>query len=384
MDHRDDRRDRCRRTFRAAAFLFLLLGVTLPCRVPAAGAKPSGIGSWSDGVAAIGPRFGHVAVRLNDGRLLVAGGFDDLQHGALSTAELFDPGTGVKPTERMRVARSRPTATLLDDGTVLVAGGDGNVTSAERYVPALGRWFPAGSMTVPRWGHSATLLRDGRVLVAGGAMSTGCCEMTALSSTEIYNPVSNTWTRGASMGTVRYSHTGTLLGDGRVLVVGGNRGVLQSQLSSAEIYDPSTDTWTRAADMSVPRVEHTATVLPDRTILVVGGASGDTYWSTSEVFDPRTGRWTRSPDMSAPRAGHTATAWKDGRVFVAGGLSRYGHPLATAEIYDPHSRRWDEAVSMKDPRYLHTATLLADEKRIAFLGGCGETGATGDVALYHR
>ena len=365
--------------------LFVLLGATLPVQVPAVGAEPSAIGSWKDGAAAIGPRFGHVAVRLNDGRLLIAGGIDDVHHGALSSAELFNPGTGVEPTARMSVARSRPAATLLDDGTVLVAGGEGNETSAERYVPTLGRWIPTASMNLPRWGHSATLLRDGRVLVAGGAMNAGCCEKTALSSTELYNPVSNTWTPGRSMGTVRYSHTGILLADGRVLVVGGNGGSRPAQLASAEIYDPSTDRWTPVAHMSAPRVEHTATALPDGKVLVVGGVSEDTYWPTSELFNPETGLWSRIGDMAVPRAGHTATAWKDGRVLVAGGLTGYSQPLATAEIYDPHTSQWDTAVSMKGPRYLHTATLLSDEKRIAFIGGWnGQTGATGDVALYQR
>jgi N-acetylneuraminic acid mutarotase len=327
-----------------------------------------------------------VAVRLQDGRVLVAGGVDDVRHGPLSSAALFDPGTGVTATASMSVPRSRPAATVLGDGSVLVAGGDGNETSADRYLPTLGRWIPASRLTSPRWGHTATLLRDGRVLVTGGAMATGCCERTALSSTEIYNPVSNTWTPGRSMGTVRYSHTATLLADGRVLVVGGNGGLPpRTQLASAEIYDPSTDAWTPISDMSVARVEHTATALPDGKVLVAGGANEDTYWFTSEVFDPKTGRWSRTGDMAAPRAGHTATAWGDARILVAGGLSQYSHPLATAEIYDPDTGQWDKAVSMKAPRYLHTATLLSDGKRIAFIGGWnGQTGATGDVALYQR
>jgi N-acetylneuraminic acid mutarotase len=363
----------------------LVLAAVLALPLPALGAQSASVGHWHDTVGDIGRRYGHVAVGLRDGRVLVAGGLDDTRHGVLSSTALFDPSRGVTPAAPMNAARYRPATALLGDGSVLVTGGEGGDRSTDRYFPALDRWIPMASMASPRWGHSATVLRDGRVLVAGGENVAGCCEYTAHADTEIYNPVSNAWTAGPAMRTARYSHTATLLDDGRVLVVGGNGGARVGQLASAEIFDPARGAWNAAPEMSVARVEHTATLLRDGRVLIAGGVRDETYWATSEIFDPKAAQWARTGEMSVARAGHTATPWDDGKVLVAGGLFRYSDPLPTAEIYDPETGSWDEAIPMKAPRYLHTATLLADRQRVAFIGGWNrQTGATGDIALYQR
>jgi len=92
----------------------------------------------------------------------------------------------------MLTGRASHTATLLDDGDVLVAGGDGFdagqqvwLASAERYHPATNTWTPAGSMAGARWSHTATLLPDHRVLIAGGMVPRDCC---ALSGAELFDP----------------------------------------------------------------------------------------------------------------------------------------------------------------------------------------------------
>ncbi len=139
------------------------------------------------------------------------------------------------------------TATLLQDGRVLVSGGPirrasiDTSASAEIYDPALGTWSQTGSMTAEREGHTATLLLDGRVLVSGGYAAYpyddgagGYYRLFHWESAEIYDPVSGTWWETGSMraGT-RSHHMSTLLSDGRVLVSGGY---------TAYSY-PSTPTW---------------------------------------------------------------------------------------------------------------------------------------------
>ncbi len=126
--------------------------------------------SWTPAGSLSRTRSEHVAVRLLDGRVLVAGA-----NWADPTAELYDLTTNSwTPTGSMNVGRNDFTATLLPDGRVLVVGGQGHdccpniLDSAELYDPAAGTWTLTGSLRVRRWRHTATLLPNGTVLVAGG------------------------------------------------------------------------------------------------------------------------------------------------------------------------------------------------------------------------
>ena len=115
-------------------------------------------------------------------------------------------------TASMTVPRDNLTATPLENGRVLVVGGVDEL-STELYDPSTGAWLPGGTLNETHWGHLAVRLADGRVLVAGGARYS--------SGAELYNPAANTWTATGRMNVGRISFAGTLLRDGRVLVVGG-------------------------------------------------------------------------------------------------------------------------------------------------------------------
>src|SRR5437588_9991470 len=99
----------------------------------------------------------------------------------------------------------------------------------------LGHFEPTGDMIRARSGHTATLLNDGRVLIAGGSG-----DRTA----ELYDPSTRTFTRTEDMTADRRGHSATLLADGRVLIAGGSR-----FSTSAEIYDPATQTFTATGEM---------------------------------------------------------------------------------------------------------------------------------------
>ena len=124
----------------------------------------------------------------------------------------------------MKTGRWLHTATLLQDGRVLVTGGrspqDSVYKSAETYDPATGTFRPAGSMGDGRQQHTATLLPDGRVFIAGGYWSDGQ-NWRVLSSTEMFDPATGHFSPIGSMGTPRSGHTATLLNDGRVLIAAG-------------------------------------------------------------------------------------------------------------------------------------------------------------------
>ena len=145
-------------------------------------------------------RTGHAATLMNDGRVLITGGDGGDFNGAdsapaMAAAEIYDPSSGTfTPTGPMGTARYDHTATLLGSGEVLVAGGQnesGLLAAAEVFEPSTGTfrefWSinPFGLMNGARASHTATLLQDGRVLLAGGL---GGFDGEPISSAELFQP----------------------------------------------------------------------------------------------------------------------------------------------------------------------------------------------------
>jgi hypothetical protein len=223
----------------------------------------------------------------------------------MSSAEVYDPKAGTfSPTGSLLHPSRDADATVLADGRVLIVGGDSGhdfesglfLASAELYEPKTGTFSATGSMATARDFPTATLLADGRVLVAGGLTSSG-----TLASAELYEPKTGTFTATGSMGTPRVFATATLLADGRVLIAGGLSSQLGNALASAEVYDPKTSTFTATGSMGTPRVFATATLLADGRVLVAGGDAGPgfssgNYLRSAELYDPKTG--TFSPPSS--------------------------------------------------------------------------------------
>jgi hypothetical protein len=257
------------------------------------------------------PRENHTATRLADGRVLIAGGITGASPSASSAVTLA----------AYRLAET--SANVLE--------------SAEVFDPATGRFSPTGSMSTIRDHHTATLLQDGRVLVVGG----GGEGYTSQTSADLYDPATGRFSRTGSMKTGRYLHTATLLQDGRVLIVGG-RSTESSVYTSAELYDPATGKFGSAGPMKEGRQQHTGTLLPDGRVFIAGG-----YWSdgqkwrvlsSAEMYDPATGNFSPIGSMGAPRDGHTATLLNDGRVLIVGGEdigNSGGVAVESAVLYQP-------------------------------------------------
>ena len=311
-------------------------------------------------------RYAHTATLLNNGLVIVVGGRDFGTGTIHASAELYDPATGTfTVTGNLVHPRYSHRATLLPNGNVLITGGSGPYGGSsdyplfysEVYDPTTRTFTDTGSMKTARVLHSATLLQDGRVLVAGGYISGGYA-----SSAEIYDSNTGTFSDTGSLAVYRAEHTATRLQDGRVLVTGGccdpDTG---SGRATVEIYAPNAGNFTSAGDMTEGRYMHTATLLPNAQVLVAGGCcqSGTTFIGTAELYNPATNSFTKTGNLNVPRYGHLATLMPSGEVLVTGGASNKD---ASAEIYHPSSKIFSTSGDLVMGRYLHTSTLLPNGK----------------------
>jgi hypothetical protein len=293
-------------------------------------------GLWTPTGSMVNRRFAFTATLLRDGRVLVAGGMNPMVGDPMAFAELYDPASGAwMPTANMATPCLDHAATLLPDGKVLVVCGFD--APPELFDPASGSWTVTASMiTHPIQGFTATLLSDGRVLVAGGRVAQQA-------SAEVYDPGTETWSATGGMVTPRISHSATLLSDGRVLVTGGNQPGNEFDgpaLTSAELYDPVTESWTGTGSAIEAMGLHSfaccaPVLLQDATVFMPGDAL-----APPQLYDPVTGSWTTTTGVGTPRNGSPATVLPDGRVLVAGGLAPGSTViLASVELYDPGTAR---------------------------------------------
>jgi hypothetical protein len=224
-------------------------------------------------------RFGHVAAALKDGRVLIIGGLNENEGEPLASAEIFNPATGAfSVTGSMAFRREAAfTATTLSDGRVLIVGGaisgpeDDIDTSAEMFDPAKGTFASAGRTSIWRFVHTATLLPNGSVLIAGGLVG----------STEIFSPVTGSFAPGGAIST-RGNHSATLVGSSVILAGGISASAF---LDSIEIYDIATNTSRSAGSLITARHRHTATALADGRVLIVAGiGSSSQSLGTAELF----------------------------------------------------------------------------------------------------
>lgn len=273
---------------------------------------------------------GGIAYPLANGKVLVLDQAD-------TDASIFDPSTGsIAATGSPGVDLRLSTGTSLSDGRLLFTGGaDLNgryFSSAEIYDPATGKFSPTGSMKTPREFNSATLLLNGEVLIAGGDRGDTGPNPVILSSAELYNPTTGRFTATGSLGSARTGFNDVRLGDGRVLILGGE-GADEQVLASAEIYDPATGKFSPTGSMSIAREGFVSVLLPDGDVLVAGGSeTGVDYLSSAEIYDPANGRFTPAASMTEPRNVPGAILLSNGSVLIYGGQNSTGN-LSSAELY---------------------------------------------------
>jgi hypothetical protein len=290
---------------------------------------------------------------------IIAGGSQTFRTTVLGTSDagvIFSATTGSITAAGVYTAPQTPgiysvVAASLAAGRWVNTASNLGAATATVTVATSDMFAPTGSMAIDRTQHTATLLLDGTILVAGGLKFDTAIGGGATAAAELYDATSGTFAATGSMATHRYGHNATLLANGalanaasygKVLVTGGGS-------QTAELYDPATRLFTTTGSYQFGRNGETATLLDTGDVLVAGGGT-----ATAELYDPATGFFAATGSMAAARTGHTATLLQDGRVLVAGGGS------ATAELYDPATGFFAATGSMANVRSFATATLLQD------------------------
>lgn len=298
-------------------------------------------GSFSTTGSMTEARSSHTATLLLNGKVLIIGSF---------SAEIYDPATGsFTATGSMARARGVHTATRLSNGKVLITGGTtvsngyAEVAITEIYDPATASFTYAASLSTGNAAPNAVLLSNGNVLISGGYGGN-----RRSSRAEVFDPSSGSFAASGGMSIARMSHTGTLLPNGTVLVSGGETASPQdanwvSGVTSAELYNPTfvgagwTGGFSPTGSMTQARYSHTATLLSNGKVLMTGGASDRSLnRSSAEIYDSTSGLFTPTSNMGSGRYFHTATLLPNGQVLVVGGVGGAigeNSTLASAELF---------------------------------------------------
>jgi hypothetical protein len=268
-------------------------------------------GAWLDAGTLSSPRFASMGVPIGSRDALVVGGCD-IAACTASVERWSGAASAWSEQAPLPAPRGFATATALADGRVLVVGGCADpmcatvLNDATVYDPVANTWTPAGSMSSPRAGHSATLLKDGTVLVAGGCTDASCSATdagsTVLSSADLWTasgvPDAGDDGGGAdggapagqfmaapSMAGARHHHTATVLANGDVLMAGGADST-GSSLPTSEVYLPLAHQWIGTNAMLMSRAFHIGVELSDGRVLVSGGCNPQTCIPFAEIFSP--------------------------------------------------------------------------------------------------
>jgi hypothetical protein len=330
-------------------------------------------------------------IELANGQILIPG-----------TAVLYDPSSNT-PVSTQAAPFVGSTLTLLPDGRVLMTGGTVQATSPDAgytpvssnavalFNPSTGTWTSGPNMNLPRAFHTMTLLADGRVLAAGGNGDG--------TTAEIFDPRANggagSWSFTASLAVGRSHHTATLIQGGLVLVAGGQDGSATAAIGTVELFNAALNGglggWTATGSLSGARSDHTATLLEDGTVLVAGGwglgGQAGLAFNTAETYDPSTGTWTSTGPMVNAYFGRSAILLENGTVLVVSGSTPHSFLVfelaqEDSEVYDPVTRTWSATAPYPFPSMRPTLLPLSNGTVIA-AGGVAYLIRNFDLFVYN-
>ena len=326
----------------------------------------SASGAWEPAPSLQQPRIYHTATLLDDGSVLLVGGEADPalspdREPVLASVERYRDGR-LEPLPSLLTARARHTATAMRDGSVLVVGGIDEhgtaIAAAEQWDAAQHAWRALPPLAHARYAHTATLLDDGRVLIAGGYDAEGHPQ----DSVELWDPARAAWSAGMPLPRPMQSHSATKLAHGDVLIVGGLSAMTPDMIDWAFVWTPATETWRPAGQLRPDTSEAVAqqpllAPLPDGTALVFG---------YRQILQWRPSASDGATEMTALRSKPALAALADGGLMV---IARTGdQPQWTAQIWHPATDRWQRAGTLAYRDGRDTAAIQLRSGRVMHLG----------------
>ncbi len=348
------------------------------------GLQPISLAFGSDGKLYVGGQGSSFSNQVR--RYLITGAFETIfaSNGSLAVASSVAFG----PDGNLYVGSSNTASVLRFNGTtgafidIFIPSGSGGLQTNITGILFLGTNQPTltGSMNTPRHSHTATLLDNGWVLVTGGIIHDDAYPPSTVwtNTAELYNPQTGAWRytgigQQTVMNQARADHTATKLADGRVLVAGGSYAIRPNSAvggftglftDSVEIFDPATETFATVTPLIRARVGHAALRLNDGRILVGGGFEGGT--SSAEIYNSAIDAWVLSQSNFGLGAGTTLSLLPNGKVLMTGGLSSNG-----VYLFDPGANSWKSMTASLSAR--STATVLPNGKVLLAGGNDGST-----------
>jgi galactose oxidase-like protein/Big-like domain-containing protein/Kelch motif protein len=333
--------------------------------------NPTLSGVWS-GLAPL-PIVSVNSVLLPNSKVLM---WDGETFGA--TALVWDPATNTTDWVPAPADIFCSGTEQMADGRIVVVGGavadHVGLPAANAFDWRTESWTVLANMAYPRWYPTATILQDGRLIVTSG--ETNGVGSDALTE-DIYSPSTNSWSQlsSAPFPYSRYYPHEFLLPDGRILAAATTEGAIVSQ-----VLDLNTPAWTAVGGTTALDGGSSAMYLPNKILKMGHFANPDLgtapSTATAYVLDmtQTSPTWRQVSSMSFARTYHNSTLLPDGNVLVTGGGTTsapadLGHAVLPAELWSPTTETWTTLASMNSPREYHSEALLLPDGRVLISGG---------------
>jgi N-acetylneuraminic acid mutarotase len=254
-----------------------------------------------------------------------------------STLDIYNPTTNVWTTGATPLLARAGVAVGVINGRMYVVGGCittdcriGATNQLEIYDPIANSWSLGASMVTARV-EAAVGVIAGKLYVSSGTQA--CPPCTQATTTEIYDPVANSWTTGASIPTSTEGSASAVV-NGRLYAIGGyERGVVNSVVGIVQVYDPIADSWSTGSPMTTARQRAVADAI-NGDIYVVGGVdAGGSAQAINESYDPAGDTWTPRAPMPTARLEPVGDV-VGSTFYVIGGRNSSGS-VATNEAFTP-------------------------------------------------